>query len=47
MAGLAGLPQISIPAGFVDGAPVALSLISAKDNDDELLALAVELDPSS
>jgi amidase len=46
IAGLAGLPQVSIPAGVVDGAPVGISLIAARGNDDELLALAVALDAS-
>lgn len=39
-AGLAGLPQISIPAGTVDGAPVGISLIAAPGNDGLLLAIA-------
>ncbi len=36
--GLAGLPQVNIPAGAVDGAPVGLSLIGGKDQDAMLLA---------
>lgn len=39
-AGLAGLPQISIPAGMVDGAPVGLGLVGAPGSDRTLLALA-------
>jgi amidase len=40
VAGLAGLPQLSIPAGAVDGGPVGLSLVGAKDTDRALIALA-------
>jgi amidase len=40
LAGLARLPQISIPAGSVGGAPVGLSFIAARGNDIVLLALA-------
>lgn len=43
IAGLGGLPQINIPAGLVDGAPVGLSLIAARDNDEQLLTFAVRL----
>ena len=45
IAGLSGLPQISIPAATVDGAPVGLSLIGPPGRDLDLLALAVELEP--
>ena len=37
-AGHAGLPQISVPAGVVDGGPVGLSLVSAAGTDADLLA---------
>ncbi len=40
LAGLAGLPQLSIPAGTVGGAPVGLSLIAARGGDKTLLALS-------
>ena len=40
VAGLARLPQISIPAGSVGGAPVGLSFMAARDNDMLLLGLA-------
>jgi amidase len=40
IAGLGGLPEISIPAGTVDGAPVGLSLVAAPGRDRALLALA-------
>jgi len=39
-AGLAGLPQVSIPAGTVDGAPVGMSLVAAAGHDRTLLAVA-------
>ena len=32
-AGLAGLPQVSVPAGTLDGAPVGLSLVAAAGRD--------------
>lgn len=38
--GLCGHPQISLPLGEVDGAPVGLSLIAAKGEDMSLAALA-------
>jgi amidase len=43
IAGLARVPQVSIPAGEVEGAPVALSLIARRGADLQLLALAAEL----
>jgi len=45
IAGLSGLPQISIPVATVDGAPVGLSLIAPPGRDLDLLALAVALEP--
>lgn len=39
-AGLAGLPQISIPAGTVDGGPVGLSMVAGPGRDELLLAMA-------
>jgi len=39
-AGLAGLPQVSIPVGTIDGGPVGLSLIAAPGRDGDLLDLA-------
>ncbi len=47
IAGLGGLPQINLPAGLVGGAPVGLSLIGARNRDEQLLALAVRLTESS
>lgn len=40
VAGLAGLPQLSIPAGVVDEGPVGLSLVGAREQDRQLIALA-------
>ena len=42
--GLAGHPQISIPAGAVDGLPVGLSLVGARGADAALVALARRLE---
>lgn len=39
-AGHAGLPQISLPAGAVEGCPVGLSLMAARGADEALIALA-------
>jgi amidase len=44
IAGLARLPQITIPAGVVDGGPVGLSLIAAQGQDAMLLRLAREIE---
>ncbi len=40
IAGLAGLPEVTIPAAHVEGAPVGLSLVAAPGRDRALLALA-------
>jgi amidase len=45
LAGHAGLPQISIPAGFAAGCPVGLSLIGWQGGDEALLDLAAKLAP--
>ncbi|MFC3692216.1 amidase [Chenggangzhangella methanolivorans] len=42
-AGHAGLPQISLPLGVVDGCPVGLSLVAARGQDEALIALAGRL----
>jgi amidase len=39
-AGLAGLPQLSVPVGRVDQGPVGLSLVGSHDRDHQLIALA-------
>jgi amidase len=46
IAGLSGLPQITIPASTVEGAPIGLSLIAPPGRDLALLALAVTLEPA-
>jgi amidase len=45
VAGLAGLPQLVIPAGTVDGCPAGLSFIGWQGADETLLDLAVRLSP--
>lgn len=45
IAGLAGLPQVTLPAGSVEGCPVGLSLIGWPSADEGLLDLAVALGP--
>ena len=43
ISGLAGLPEVSIPAAQAEGAPVGLSILAAPGRDRALLALAEEL----
>ncbi|TFF18064.1 amidase [Jiella endophytica] len=43
IAGLAGLPQVTLPAGKVDGAPYGVSLIGPRGSDLSLVKLAVAL----
>jgi len=43
LAGLSGLPQISIPAATLDGVPVGLSFLGWAGSDEALLDLAVTL----
>jgi amidase len=45
IAGIGGLPQISIPAAVVEGCPAGLSFIGWPDADEVLLDLAVRLAP--
>ena len=45
IAGIGGLPQITIPIGTLDGCPIGLSLIGWAGADETLLALAVALAP--
>ena len=40
IAGLAGLPQVSMPVLAVDDCPVGVSLVGAQGSDEELLKLA-------
>src|SRR5262249_61504906 len=41
--GVSGLPQMSIPAGTIDGCPVGLSFIGWAGGDEALLDLACDL----
>lgn len=43
IAGLARLPQISLPLATLEGCPLGLSIIAARGNDAMLLGLAVKL----
>ena len=45
MAGLAGLPQMTLPIGTVSGCPAGLSLIGWAGADEVLLGLSVSLAP--
>jgi amidase len=40
VAGLAGLPQVTVPAGRANGGPIGISLIGPRGSDASLLALA-------
>ena len=43
IAGLAGLPQVSLPLASLDGLPLGLSLVGPRGADSQLLALAQQL----
>jgi len=43
IAGISGLPQVSIPAGMISGCPVGLSFIGWAGGDEVLLDLALSL----
>ena len=43
IAGLGGLPQISLPMAEIDGLPLGLSLVGPRGTDMQLLALARKL----
>ncbi len=45
IAGLGGLPQVSLPFAHLHGCPVGVSLIAARGNDEMLLALARQITP--
>ena len=47
IAGLGGLPQVSLPVAHVRGVPIGLSLIAARGSDEMLLRIARELEASS
>jgi amidase len=44
IAGLARLPQLSLPLAKLDGCPLGLSLIAARGNDTMLLGIARRLE---
>ena len=43
IAGLCGLPQISLPLAEIDGQPLGLSIVAARGADVDLLAMAVAI----
>ncbi|MBP1849435.1 amidase [Rhizobium halophytocola] len=43
VAGMAGLPQVVMPAGLIGGAPFGVSLIGPRGSDLSLIALAIRL----
>lgn len=43
VSGHAGTPQMSLPVAQLDGCPIGLSIMAARDCDEDLLALAAEL----
>jgi len=43
IAGLGGLPQVSLPFGTLNGCPIGLSMIAARGNDEMLLDIAARL----
>lgn len=45
IAGLARLPQVSLPMATLDGCPLGVSLVAARGNDTMLLAFARKLAP--
>ncbi len=44
IAGLGGLPQVSLPFASLNGCPLGLSMIAARGNDEMLLEIARQLD---
>jgi amidase len=40
IAGIGRLPQVTLPAGMVDGAPVGLSILARRGKDMDLLDIA-------
>ncbi|KAK9904266.1 hypothetical protein WJX75_008073 [Coccomyxa subellipsoidea] len=45
IAGLSGLPQVSVPVAKVDGCPIGLGLIGPRGSDEALLRLTEQLEP--
>lgn len=43
VAGMAGLPQVALPAGHIDGAPYGVSLIGPRGSDLSLIRLAAKM----
>ncbi|MGR6432562.1 amidase [Rhizobium sp. PAMB 3174] len=43
VAGMAGLPQVTFPAGWIEGAPYGLSLTGPRGSDRSLMAVAARL----
>ncbi|MCQ2005910.1 amidase [Rhizobium sp. NRK18] len=43
VAGMAGLPQVTFPAGLIEGAPFGLSLIGPRGSDLSLMTIAARL----
>jgi amidase len=40
IAGLAGLPQLSLPLAHIEGLPLGLSIVGRRDTDTMLLSIA-------
>ena len=47
IAGLCGLPQLSLPLAEVEGKPVGLSLMAGRGGDETLIALAQEIEAAT
>ena len=43
IAGLGGLPQVTLPFGMLHGCPIGLSIVAARGNDEMLLDIATRL----
>jgi amidase len=43
IAGLCGLPQVTLPCARVDNAPVGLGLIGPRNSDEQLLEVAAKI----
>jgi amidase len=44
IAGLAGLPQISLPWANIEAGPLGISLIGPRGSDEQLLAFVAQLE---
>jgi len=47
IAGLGGLPQVTLPVATLDGCPLGLSLVGPRGSDERLLALATALEAAA